>query len=186
MLDLELPAAAGVAADADVGAQQEDHDQQYRDAEAGGLSGVEHPLRFDYDVREGIHKPVTHPKSHLTLGQYDLCRDRARQPLLVCRLSAAQLFVRRLASASQAVCPLGRLLAVSLSDYDNDGEVRAIPEIALSQSPPAVAHEAAPRSAPRRRLPFSALTKGSLPVSGRYPAPPRVFCGATYRSSRRA
>jgi len=69
VLDLELPAAAGVAADADVGAQQEDHDQQYRDAEAGGLSGVEHPLRFDYDAREGIHKPVTHPKSHLTLGK---------------------------------------------------------------------------------------------------------------------
>lgn len=32
------------------------------------------PLRFDYDARPGIAVPVTHPESHLTLGQYSRCR----------------------------------------------------------------------------------------------------------------
>jgi hypothetical protein len=42
---------------------------------------VTFPLRFDYDAREGIHKPVTHPKSHLTLGQYELCRIPVTAPV---------------------------------------------------------------------------------------------------------
>ena len=32
------------------------------------------PLRFDYDVREGVTRELEHPKSHLTLGEYKLCR----------------------------------------------------------------------------------------------------------------
>ena len=32
------------------------------------------PLRFDYDVREGVPRELEHPKSHLTLGEYKLCR----------------------------------------------------------------------------------------------------------------
>lgn len=42
---------------------------------------VTFPLRFDYDARDGIHKPVTHPKSHLTLGQYELCRIPVTAPV---------------------------------------------------------------------------------------------------------
>lgn len=33
---------------------------------------VRFPIRFDYDP--GAHKDVVHPKSHLTLGQYENCR----------------------------------------------------------------------------------------------------------------
>ena len=32
------------------------------------------PIRFDYDDREGFSVPLTHPKSHVTLGQYRGCR----------------------------------------------------------------------------------------------------------------
>ena len=32
------------------------------------------PLRFDYDARPGVHQDVSHPISHLTLGQYRHCR----------------------------------------------------------------------------------------------------------------
>ena len=32
------------------------------------------PLRFDFDRSEGVYKPVEHPVSHLTLGQYEHCR----------------------------------------------------------------------------------------------------------------
>ena len=32
------------------------------------------PLRFDYDNRTGVAKSLLHPKSHLTLGQYQACR----------------------------------------------------------------------------------------------------------------
>ena len=32
------------------------------------------PLRFDYDVREDVARELEHPKSHLTLGEYKLCR----------------------------------------------------------------------------------------------------------------
>lgn len=38
-------------------------------------------LRFDYDAREGRHRPVTHPKSHLTLGRYEGCRIPVTAPL---------------------------------------------------------------------------------------------------------
>ena len=32
------------------------------------------PLRFDYDSRESVVNSMTHPVSHLTLGQYQHCR----------------------------------------------------------------------------------------------------------------
>jgi len=32
------------------------------------------PIRFDYDANEKTQKPITHPISHLTLGQYKNCR----------------------------------------------------------------------------------------------------------------
>lgn len=44
---------------------------------------VPFPIRFDFDCRYSVVKPVTHPKSHLTLGQYENCRipvSRALSP----------------------------------------------------------------------------------------------------------
>ncbi|MCD8222383.1 MAG: DUF2290 domain-containing protein [Clostridiales bacterium] len=32
------------------------------------------PIRFDFDKSEGVYKPIEHPVSHLTLGQYKNCR----------------------------------------------------------------------------------------------------------------
>ena len=32
------------------------------------------PFRFDFDRSEGVYKPIEHPVSHLTLGQYEHCR----------------------------------------------------------------------------------------------------------------
>lgn len=32
------------------------------------------PIRFDFDKTEGTYKPIEHPISHLTLGQYENCR----------------------------------------------------------------------------------------------------------------
>lgn len=42
---------------------------------------VPFPLRFDFDAREGIHVDVTHPKSHLTLGDVQGCRIPVSAPL---------------------------------------------------------------------------------------------------------
>lgn len=42
---------------------------------------VPFPVRFDYDTREGIHKELDHPKSHLTLGQYANCRIPVTAPV---------------------------------------------------------------------------------------------------------
>jgi hypothetical protein len=39
------------------------------------------PIRFDYDMREGIYQELEHPKSHLTLGQYENCRIPVSSPL---------------------------------------------------------------------------------------------------------
>ena len=38
-------------------------------------------VRFDYDASEGRHRPVIHPKSHLTLGRYEGCRIPVSAPL---------------------------------------------------------------------------------------------------------
>lgn len=42
---------------------------------------VPFPLRFDFDCRDKVAKPVKHPKSHLTLGQYENCRIPVTSPL---------------------------------------------------------------------------------------------------------
>ncbi|MFO0905800.1 MAG: DUF2290 domain-containing protein [Pirellulales bacterium] len=42
---------------------------------------VPFPIRFDFDCRPDVAKPVAHPKSHLTLGQYENCRIPVTCPL---------------------------------------------------------------------------------------------------------
>jgi hypothetical protein len=42
---------------------------------------VTFPIRFDFDCREDVFIPVDHPKSHLTLGQYENCRIPISAPL---------------------------------------------------------------------------------------------------------
>lgn len=54
-------------------------DEIYADVVARNI--VPFPLRFDYDTRDGIHKEIDHPKSHLTLGQYENCRIPVSAPL---------------------------------------------------------------------------------------------------------
>lgn len=39
------------------------------------------PFRFDYDNTEGVHRPVEHPISHFTLGQYENCRIPVSAPV---------------------------------------------------------------------------------------------------------
>jgi hypothetical protein len=39
------------------------------------------PLRFDYDCRADVVRPLEHPESHLTLGQYERCRVPATAPM---------------------------------------------------------------------------------------------------------
>lgn len=38
-------------------------------------------IRFDYDHSDSRHKPVWHPKSHLTIGGYEHCRVPVSSPL---------------------------------------------------------------------------------------------------------
>ena len=54
-------------------------DQIYADVISRSI--VPFPLRFDYDARVGSHQEVHHPKSHLTLGQYEKCRIPVTAPL---------------------------------------------------------------------------------------------------------
>ena len=42
---------------------------------------VPFPIRFDFDCREDVVVEVTHPHSHLTLGQYQNCRIPVSAPL---------------------------------------------------------------------------------------------------------
>lgn len=42
---------------------------------------VPFPLRFDFDAREGVYIDVSHPKSHLTLGDVKGCRIPVSAPL---------------------------------------------------------------------------------------------------------
>lgn len=42
---------------------------------------VPFPIRFDYDSREEVTVEITHPLSHLTLGQYQNCRVPVSAPL---------------------------------------------------------------------------------------------------------
>ena len=41
---------------------------------------VPFPIRFDYDANDDRHREVTHPRSHLTLGQYEHCRIPVTAP----------------------------------------------------------------------------------------------------------
>ena len=54
-------------------------DEIYADVVARSI--VPFPLRFDFDIREGVHQELVHPKSHLTLGQYEKCRIPVTAPL---------------------------------------------------------------------------------------------------------
>ena len=54
-------------------------DELYADIVANNIVHV--PIRFDYDARDDLHKILTHPKSHLTLGQYKNCRIPVTSPL---------------------------------------------------------------------------------------------------------
>lgn len=48
---------------------------------------VPFPLRFDYDVQENSHQELLHPKSHLTLGQYQNCRIPVTAPMTPIRFA---------------------------------------------------------------------------------------------------
>lgn len=50
-------------------------------AEVVAKNIVPFPLRFDFDAREGVYTELHHPKSHLTLGQYENCRIPVTAPL---------------------------------------------------------------------------------------------------------
>jgi hypothetical protein len=54
-------------------------DELYADVVARNL--VPLPVRFDYDDRDAVHQELTHPKSHLTLGQYENCRIPVTSPV---------------------------------------------------------------------------------------------------------
>jgi hypothetical protein len=45
---------------------------------------VPFPLRFDFDSRETVFVEIEHPRSHLTLGQYQNCRIPVSAPLTPC------------------------------------------------------------------------------------------------------
>ena len=50
-----------------------------------GRRAVPVPLRIDYDASEGRHRPQTHPKCHLTLGEHRNCRIPVSSPMTPCR-----------------------------------------------------------------------------------------------------
>lgn len=54
-------------------------DEIYADVVARNI--VPFPVRFDYDVQEN-HQEFAHPKSHLTLGQYQNCRIPVTAPMM--------------------------------------------------------------------------------------------------------
>jgi hypothetical protein len=55
-------------------------DELYADIVAKNI--VPSPFRFDCDCRNNIAKPVEHPKSHFTLGQYENCRIPVSTPVM--------------------------------------------------------------------------------------------------------
>lgn len=55
-------------------------DEIYADITSKNI--VPFPIRFDYDARQESHKELTHPKSHLSLGQYSNCRIPVTSPLV--------------------------------------------------------------------------------------------------------
>ena len=55
-------------------------DEIYADVIAKNI--VPFPVRFDYDARDSHHQELVHPKSHLTLGQYEHCRIPVTAPMM--------------------------------------------------------------------------------------------------------
>lgn len=55
------------------------NDEIYADVIARNI--VPFPIRFDYDAREGCYRELVHPKSHLSLGQYENCRIPVTAPM---------------------------------------------------------------------------------------------------------
>ncbi len=54
-------------------------DEMYADVVEKNIVSV--PIRFDYDASEEVYQEISHPKSHLTLGQYEHCRIPVTAPL---------------------------------------------------------------------------------------------------------
>ena len=54
-------------------------DEVYADVVAKNI--VSFPIRFDYDARSTLHQELVHPKSHMTLGQYENCRVPVTAPM---------------------------------------------------------------------------------------------------------
>ena len=54
-------------------------DDVYADVVARSI--VPFPLRFDFDCRDDVWKELDHPKSHLSLGQYQNCRIPVSAPI---------------------------------------------------------------------------------------------------------
>lgn len=54
-------------------------DEMYADVVARNI--VPFPVRFDFDRRNGRWKELEHPKSHLSLGQYQNCRIPVSSPI---------------------------------------------------------------------------------------------------------
>ena len=55
------------------------NDEIYADVIARHV--VPFPVRFDYDARDGCHRELVHPKSHLSLGHYENCRIPVTAPM---------------------------------------------------------------------------------------------------------
>ncbi|MBR8159485.1 DUF2290 domain-containing protein [Burkholderia cenocepacia] len=81
-----------------------EEDQIYADILAKNV--VPFPIRFDFDISEKLFKPLLHPRSHLTLGQYKNCRIPVTAPLSP--IVFVQFILSNLyATASAAVGDLG-------------------------------------------------------------------------------
>lgn len=54
-------------------------DEIYADITAKSV--VTFPIRFDFDAKDGFFKELDHPKSHLSLGEYENCRIPVSAPV---------------------------------------------------------------------------------------------------------
>ena len=57
------------------------YEEEHTFAEIVGRRVVALPLRFDFDSDDQRHVEIDHPKSHLTLGEYQECRIPVTSPL---------------------------------------------------------------------------------------------------------
>lgn len=55
------------------------NDDIYADVVARSI--VSFPIRVEYDARDDFHQKLVHPKSHMTLGQYENCRIPVTAPM---------------------------------------------------------------------------------------------------------